>query len=272
VGKDVAERVVIKLGGGLLTDKSSLCTAKYEVIAEIAIAIAELVRRGIFVIIVHGAGSFGHLKAKSWQLHLGRNDEVSGGMEHKSQDEAISSVHRDMDELNEILVAELSRNGVASTIHPPREWVVGTGVGFKGDVSRFATSRCGQVPITFGDVVTCDPPVDFGILSGDDLVYRIGTEVPGVSRIIFAMGDVDGIMSGLPEDDTSILLNSWRPGEALIGEHHSNIDVTGGIFLKAERASQAAANGIEVMIIKGLRERIIAAASGEDCVGTKIFA
>ena len=56
-----AERVVIKLGGGLLPDKSSLCTAKREVIADIAAAIAELGRRGISVIIVHGAGSFGHL-------------------------------------------------------------------------------------------------------------------------------------------------------------------------------------------------------------------
>ena len=52
-----AERVVIKLGGGLLTEKSNLCTAKHEVIADIAAAIAELDRRGISVIIVHGAGS-----------------------------------------------------------------------------------------------------------------------------------------------------------------------------------------------------------------------
>ena len=145
---------MIKLGGGLLTDKSSLCTAKREVIADIAAAIAELGRRGISVIIVHGAGSFGHLKAKAWQLHLGRNDDVSGGMELMSQDDAISSVHRDMDELNAILVSELSRQGVAATTHPPREWVVGTGIGFKGDVSRFATTKSGHVPITFGDAVT----------------------------------------------------------------------------------------------------------------------
>ena len=267
-----AERVVIKLGGGLLTDKSSLCTAKREVIADIAAAIAELGRRGISVIIVHGAGSFGHLKAKAWQLHLGRNDDVSGGMELMSQDDAISSVHRDMDELNAILVSELSRQGVATTTHPPREWVVGTGIGFKGDVSRFATSKSGQIPITFGDVVTCEQPNDFGILSGDDLVYRIGTEVPEVSRIIFAIGDADGIMTGLPGEESSQLLKSWRPGEELIGEHCSRIDVTGGIFLKAKRASQAAATGIEVMIIKGTGERIVAAGSGEECVGTKITA
>lgn len=266
------EKVVIKLGGGLLSDKSSLCTAKHGVISEVASAIAELGRRGISVIIVHGAGSFGHLKARAWQLHLGRNDAVNGGMGLECQDEAVSSVHRDMDELNAILVAELSLRGVVTTIHPPRQWVIGTGAGFKGEVSRFATSMPGHVPITFGDVVPCDPPKDFGILSGDDLVYRIGTEVPGVSRIIFAMGDVDGIMTGLPGDDASRLLNTWRPGESLIGEHHENFDVTGGIYLKVERASQAAANGIEVMMIKGLGERIIAAACGEDCVGTRIIA
>jgi isopentenyl phosphate kinase len=267
-----AERVVIKLGGGLLTEKSNLCTAKHEVIADIAAAIAELDRRGISVIIVHGAGSFGHLKAKAWQLHLGRNDDVNGGMELMSQDDAISSVHRDMDELNEILVSELSRHGVSTTTHPPREWAVGTGIGFKGDVSRFAITKGGQIPITFGDVVTCEGPNDFGILSGDDLVYRIGTEVPGVSRIIFAIGDADGIMSDIPGKDSSQLLKSWRPGEELIGEHYSRIDVTGGIFLKAKRASQAAANGIEVTIIRGVGDRIVAAGSGEECVGTKISA
>ena len=72
------ERVVIKLGGGLITEKSKLCTPRKEVIKEIALAINELRSNGISMILVHGAGSFGHLKAKSWSLEKGTNESISG--------------------------------------------------------------------------------------------------------------------------------------------------------------------------------------------------
>ena len=52
--------------------------------------------------------------------------------------------------------------------------------------------------VTHGDVVDCDEPLMFGILSGDDLVYRLATELSGVKRLIFAMGGVEGVLLSPP--------------------------------------------------------------------------
>ena len=57
--------------------------------------------------------------------------------------------------------------------------------------------------VTHGDVVECDGPRQFGILSGDDLVYRLATELCDVKRLVFAMGGVEGVLREPPngEDD-----------------------------------------------------------------------
>ena len=68
------ELVVLKLGGGLITEKSELCTLKPDVINKLAKLISKLTGSGYRIILVHGAGSFGHLKAKKWHLHEGYID------------------------------------------------------------------------------------------------------------------------------------------------------------------------------------------------------
>ena len=62
--------VIIKYGGSLITFKDKLCQANLEVIEGLAEATHKLLQRNYKVIIVHGAGSFGHIKAKAFKLHL----------------------------------------------------------------------------------------------------------------------------------------------------------------------------------------------------------
>tara|TARA_B100001123_G_C15244303_1_gene1000301 strand:+ start:748 stop:1560 length:813 start_codon:yes stop_codon:yes gene_type:complete len=263
------ERVVIKLGGSLITEKSKLCTPRREVIKEIALAINELRSNGISMILVHGAGSFGHLKAKSWSLDKGTNESISGGFGLTSQIDAVNSVRADMEHLNSIIVDELSNLDIPTMVHPPRDWVTGIGHNFTGDLSRFASYDF--VHITFGDVVDCNDERLFGILSGDDLIYRIGTEMENVSRIIFAMGDVDGLMTEPPESENSKLIQTWSSKDGINGLHDENVDVTGGIFLKASRAAKAAECGLDVLFIRGTKNRIISASMGKDCISTRII-
>ena len=71
--------VVIKWGGGLITFKDQLCTVNQEVIDELAEACSKTDKR---LVIVHGAGSFGHLKAKQFRLAEGRIDGLN-------QDDAV---------------------------------------------------------------------------------------------------------------------------------------------------------------------------------------
>ena len=57
------------------------------------------------LVIVHGAGSFGHMKAKKFRLAEGR---VAG----LSQDEAVAEVRNDMLELNQKVVSSLESRGL----------------------------------------------------------------------------------------------------------------------------------------------------------------
>ena len=67
------ELVVIKYGGGLITFKDQLCEANYEHINGLSEVVKRLLdTRHYHIIIVHGAGGFGHLKAKQWKLHMGK--------------------------------------------------------------------------------------------------------------------------------------------------------------------------------------------------------
>ena len=55
--------------------------------------------------------------------------------------------------------------------------------------------------------------------------------------------------------------------------HNSEIDVTGGIGLKAIRGSEVAQLGIEVLIVNGSHpERVFSACIGESVIGTRIIA
>jgi isopentenyl phosphate kinase len=66
-------------------------------------------------------------------------------------------------------------------------------------------------------------------------------------------------------------LEIWHPGIIFEGEHQQNIDVTGGIGLKAARGAKVAQNGIEVMMVSGQHpQRVADACIGVATRGTKV--
>ena len=249
--------VVIKWGGGLITHKDRLRTVNAEVIDALAKACSKSSKR---LVIVHGAGSFGHLKAKEFRLAEGR---ISGF----AQDNAIAEVRSDMLELNKLVLNSLSEHGISAKTFSPHKWATGTGPNFKGDLPLFD-----GVTVLYGDVVR-DEESEFGILSGDDIVLRYATELPNVERAVFAIGGVDGILKVPPSragpDD---LIEIWYPGLEFEGEHAAEIDVTGGIGLKAARGAMIAAKGIEVTLVNGeYPDRVLAAIEGDSVMGTRII-
>ena len=55
------------------------------------------------------------------------------------------------------------------------------------------------------------------------------------------------------------------------GEHAAEIDVTGGIGLKATRGAMIASKGIDVMLVNGeISQRVADAIEGKSVVGTRI--
>ncbi|MFZ8905831.1 MAG: isopentenyl phosphate kinase [Poseidonia sp.] len=264
------ERVVVKWGGGLITHKDRMKSVRHDIIDNLANQLESCVAAGLDVVLVHGAGSFGHLKAKAYRLAEGRcsPDAVPDEM---TQDDAVVAVREDMMELNQHVLDALTKYDVSAVSLSPHQWARNVGPDFQGDLSMFAAAPRGIVMVTHGDVVDCDGQAEFGILSGDDLVYRLASELPGVKRLVFAMGGVEGVLASPPtgEHDEGLLLPTLSKDDAFEGEHAAHMDVTGGIGLKVARGFDAANHGVEVHLVSGELEcRVRDACLGEPVRGT----
>ena len=262
-------RAVIKLGGGLITVKNGLCEPDHDSILISTEAIARLVNQGWQIALVHGAGSFGHAKAKRWRLNegeikadLGEEDGIS------NQKEAVYAVQKDMMALNELVTEALSDHGIKAITHHPHQWAHGTGAEFTGNLDFLGKT---PVTITHGDVVDVRDK-GFGILSGDDLMFRIATEWEGVESCIFCLADCDGILTHPPGHPDATLLNTWDSSIGFGGRHESEIDVTGGIDYKALRAASIAEIVPQVWFVDGrYSSRIVDACNGLNTIGTRIL-
>ena len=250
-------RIIMKWGGGLISDKSSLCTPYIDRISALANCVSTLVELGYNIVIVHGAGSFGHIRAREFRL-------AEGNIPEFDQSEAISMVRNDMDALHQMVLDSLSNLNTYS--HPPREFVEGTGPSFSGELERFLAPG---IHVTFGDVVNCKPPEDFGILSGDDLMLRLSLELPDVTHVIFAMGETPGLMTN--PGPSGELIPEWSSDVGFTGQHSEEIDVTGGIFLKAKRAGAISEHVENVWFVDGVHpSRILEVINEGHAVGTRI--
>ena len=300
------EVVVIKWGGGLITDKTRTLAPRPSTMSKLARAVKMYLRGGESfarrrVVLVHGAGSFGHLRAKAWRLAEGRLPaEACVGCavqdpsreKARDQDDAVRLVRQEMLLLNSFVCKALREHGMTPVVHPPHTWARNTGANFRGDLGRFlADSNPLSVDVTFGDVVDTDHGTEcggnFAILSGDDLVVRLATELPNVRRVIFAVGGgVDGLLSKPPSqggNNVDHLLPELTPSQLDAGEGGfsgahwaTDIDVTGGVGLKAVRGMQVARHRggeIDVLVLNGDRpDRILNGMRGNRVIGTLIKA
>ena len=250
-------RIIMKWGGGLISDKSSVCTANQQHIRNLAQCIKHLAKLGHDIIIVHGAGSYGHIRARQYRLDEGNIDGIE-------QTEGVAQVRADMLQLHDLVVESLLPLNVIS--HKPREFVLNNGPDFQADLEPFLDSG---IHVTFGDVVQCDPPREFGILSGDDLMLRLSCELPDVTHSIFAMGGTPGLMTS--SDETGKLIPIWNNQMEYSGNHRQEIDVTGGIFLKTQRAAHICEVVDHVWFVDGEHvSRILEIVEYGESVGTRI--
>ncbi len=244
--------VVIKLGGAALTDKRKIYTARTKVVRSAARQIAAVMSR-FTVIIVHGAGSYGHLPVKQFGLSSGfRNSrQLKGLSETKFRLLEWELVLSDIFKQYKIPVIPLTpsdyviaRNGRIDScnLSPIKEWM-----------------RLGCIPSTGGDIVP-DVSAGFSVVSGDQLAVYIAVSL-SASKLIFAT-DVDGIFDSDPKQNSRARLMrvvKARYVQRIAARMRPDItDVTGGMEGKIEEAGLAASNGIPVFfvnLVKGNRLR-----------------
>src|SRR5512136_1830624 len=136
--------ILVKLGGSVITDKSKLRTFRKATCERLA---HELSMSKDELVVVHGAGSFGHIEAKKHELHK--------GFKHDSQLDHVAAVQKDVRELNlRVLEALIDQNVRAVSIPPAAAATFNAGsvASFEPGVFR-SVLEIGLVPVSFGDVV-----------------------------------------------------------------------------------------------------------------------
>ncbi len=261
--------VILKIGGSVLTDKNQASTAKPEQIRRIAAEIKA--GMGSRLVLIHGAGSFGHHQAKEFGLKTGLNEKSIRG---------IMPTHNAVSALSGMIIDELYDNGVyAAPVHPLSSCVLRYGrihYMCMGPIKQMLAD--GIVPILHGDVVT-DKKKGIEVLSGDQLVVYLARAL-SAERVGIGT-NVDGVYTGVRmgvdhagAKDYKIIrditpTNLGEVKKSLSGS--GGVDVTGGMYGKVMELAELAETGIPSCVFNAERPGSVATfLKGGDVKGTLI--
>ncbi|MEW5748548.1 MAG: isopentenyl phosphate kinase [Candidatus Thermoplasmatota archaeon] len=254
--------ILVKLGGSVITDKSRLRSFRASACERLAKEMRPALREGLLV--VHGAGSFGHIVAKRHALHK--------GFRRRSQLEHVAGVQRDVRELNLRVLGALIDNGVSAVSVPPAAASTFDG----GAVTSFSDEAfaslvgLGLVPVTFGDVVP-DASMGFSICSGDLMMLELAKAFR--PRLAVFCADVDGVFDRDPKlhRDARLLATVGPSDLSDLSGRSVNADVTGGMRGKLERMLAISSHCEKCMIVNGnVRGRLEGAVRGRKVPSTAV--
>ncbi len=251
--------ILIKLGGSVITDKSQFKKFDNERAKRLCREIAE---SGKPVIIVHGAGSFGHVLAKKYS--------IQNGLVNRDQIPAAAQVHHDAMELGLLMTQTLINSGIpAASVAPGSCFVMEDGRIVPDNLEAIKSLYdMGIMPVTFGDVVM-DRVNGFGIVSGDQMM-EIMADIYKPERVIF-VSDIDGLYTANPKTNPDAELIPEFDTETLKDvSSESNVDdVTGGVRGKMEAMLRICDEGRDCVLVNGtVPGRLLSLLRGEDVVCT----
>lgn len=183
--------IIVKLGGSVITDKSRYMTPDKRNIARLAKEIAQARKRKAFkLVIVHGAGSFGHMPAKKYKIKDGIfTERQKYGFAYTNYSCAVLSQH---------VVSALLKEGIPAVVVPPMTVLDHSNKKLRKFDTRIIASLIdeGYVPVMRGDVVL-DTVIGGSISSGDEQVPHLA-KMLRARRIVYGV-DVDGIFTADPK-------------------------------------------------------------------------
>jgi isopentenyl phosphate kinase len=255
----MVKMILVKLGGSVITDKTQYHKFKKAATDRLAM---EIKNAGQKVIVVHGAGSFGHVQAKKFSLQRGHLDE--------SQIPGVAKVMLDVRELNQrVMMAFEAAELPAASIAPASCAQLKEGALTFLDMEPFkGFMKLDITPVTFGDIAL-DGRRGFGICSGDQLMLALAHEFHP-ERIVFC-ADVDGIYTSDPnlDKDAELIERVDRSVLNALPRTERAQDVTGGIFGKIEAMLQMTGRSGQAWVINGnVPGRLEQALKGEAVVGS----
>ncbi|MDR3074477.1 MAG: isopentenyl phosphate kinase family protein [Candidatus Methanoplasma sp.] len=251
--------ILIKLGGSVITDKAQYRTFNRDAVSRLCREIRDSEEN---VLVVHGAGSFGHVLAKEYSIQDGFVDFA--------QVPAVARVQYDVRELNLMVVREMLDAGIPAMSVPPGSCFImddGKLIVDNTDV-MLSASHLGIMPVMFGDVVF-DRKRGFGICSGDQLM-EILCGIYSPERVIF-VSDVDGLYDRDPKSNPDSKLLTEVTSELLekVTGDSTIDDVTGGVKAKMEAMLRITTPERDCVLINGsVPGRLYSILKGEKIIST----
>jgi isopentenyl phosphate kinase len=254
---------ILKLGGSVITDKTKECTFKQEIVNKLA---KEIKKANKEIIIVHGAGSYGHILAEKYQLNKGyiKFNQIKG----------FSLTHEKVQTLNSLVLQALHKNDIPAVSISPHSIV-------KLNNHKLEKINCKVfedylekkfTPVTFGDVVL-DKKLGFSICSGDILVLALSHYFKP-EKVIFVI-DEDGLFTSNPKLEKKAKLiesTNLKKLKKFATSKDKHADVTGGMGGKIETMSEIVKNGINTILLNGNKPgRLYKVLVGEDTKSTIIY-
>ncbi|KAI7848816.1 Aspartate/glutamate/uridylate kinase [Circinella umbellata] len=217
--------VIIKLGGAAITNKKGSCQLADEsvldaLVQQIQQAHSYLSAHGHQLILIHGAGSFGHPQARRYNLKAGWIAN-SGGLstpplanadeEQQANQAALleqkagfAHTRKCLLELHLSLLSRLQQHGLPVLGLSPFDYLETDGGDKSPDVCfENLTNRAKQylklgfIPMLHGDAVL-DRSLGCTILSGDIIMHKLVMLIPNITRCVFVT-DVEGIYDADPK-------------------------------------------------------------------------
>ncbi|KAI7878363.1 Aspartate/glutamate/uridylate kinase [Mucor mucedo] len=271
--------VIVKLGGAAITNKRGVCELAPEkqleqTLNHVQLAYKILRKSGHQLVLVHGAGSFGHPQAKKYNLKVGWSSSSDDSNPNPSYVKGFSHIRSCLQELNLAIISRLESRNVPVLAIPPIDYIQTQNCEDTcTEEFGYMASRVkkyldlGFVPVLHGDAVL-DDIRGCTILSGDIIMYQLTRLFPAVARCIY-ITDVSGIYQTDPKLITSES-NELLP-HVYVQENEEEIeqqevsdsvlaDVTGGMQGKIKWAKKIilSNNSIDTIICKWGSEEALA--------------
>ena len=263
----MADVVLLKLGGSLITEKARPDTARPEVIARLAGEIARAAAAAPFrLIVAHGSGSFGHVAAKT--------HGIASGLRSPGQLPGISQTQDRAAALHRLVIGALVEAGALPFSIAPSSCVIaesGRPAAFAGEPLLLALDR-GLLPVLYGDVVL-DREQGVAICSTeklfDLLVRHLSARGTAVRRALW-LGETDGLYDAAGRTVPRVSAASFAAAAEAIGAP-AGTDVTGGMLHRVETALALARLGVPSLLANGLTPGLLETAlGGGEIPGTEV--
>jgi len=262
--------LILKVGGSVCTRKAEgKFEANRELIAKIASEIKRAQQRTKFnLILVHGAGPFGHANVKNY----GIND----GIRTEKHVEGFIKTHLAMAELNSVFLQEFEKAGLKAITLDPTACIVQKSKKIcKFDVKPIKLlfqMHLHIIPIMHGDMVV-DTVLNGSVVSGDAIIPYLARKL-NASRTLLGT-DVAGVFEADPKSFPNAkripLITKKNFGQILASVTGSKaVDVTGGMKGKLEKL-RSLFNGSSALIFDmTVPENTFKALCGDKVEGTEI--